>query len=134
MTLRQLTKYLCAFLIDQPEELHYSFDEHINEIKCDGIIKSGSRDSSNINLSHELHKSGNESNSPRKIHFVPNIEKIVLLIEEKSILADFTNIESTVDPPSRLNSALNTCLEKLKEETTALSSTVFFFFTESNVF
>ncbi|XP_050438776.1 putative leucine-rich repeat-containing protein DDB_G0290503 isoform X2 [Adelges cooleyi] len=121
MTLRQLTKHLCSFLIDQQEELNNSIVEHMNEMECGGISNGGAGDGCHINSTDEFHGLVQESRSPRRVHFVPNIEEIVSLIDENSILADFTNVDASGDTSNLLRSNLNACLEKLKEEAATLS-------------
>lgn len=117
MTLRQLSKYLCSFLINKQEELNNSIVEHMNGIECGTFGNSGDHCHA-----RSLDKCENpaEATSPKRVHFVPNIEEIVSLIDENSVLADFTNIEGINEEIDHLK--LNTCLEKLNEEAAALSS------------
>lgn len=117
-TLRQLSKYLCSFLLTKQEELNNSIVERMNGMECGGIA-NGSGDRYGIESSDNCEKPENEIRSPRRVHFVPNIEEIVSLIDENSVLADFTNTEGTNEEHNHLE--LNTCLKKLNEEAAALS-------------
>lgn len=117
MSLRQLSKYLCSFLITKQEELNNSIVERMNGMRCVGISDSGD---SHVTASiDECENSVNGVKSPRRVHFIPNIEEIVSLIDENSILADFTNVDGTNEEINHLK--LNACLEKLNEEAAALS-------------
>lgn len=118
MTLRQLSKYLCSFLINKQEELNNSIVECMNGMECGGI-GNGSGDSCTIKSTDNCENPVNETRSPRRVHFIPNIEEIVSLIDENSVLADFTNTEGISEEINHLK--LNACLEKLNEEAAALS-------------
>lgn len=63
-----------------------------------------------------------EAKTQKRVHFVSNIEEIASLIDENSVLADFTNIEGTSEETNQFRTDLNACLEKLKEEAAILSS------------
>jgi len=119
-TLRQLSKYLCSFLLTKQEELNNSIVECMNGMECGGILNGGG-DKYDIELTDNSKKSANEIRSPRRVHFVPNIEEIVSLIDEHSVLAEFTNTEGNSEEHNHLE--LNTCLKKLNEEAAALSGT-----------
>lgn len=119
MTLRQLSKYLCSFLLTKQDELNNSIVEHMNGIGCGKISNCGG-DSHAIDLIDKCANPLNEVKIPKKVQFVPNIGDIVSLIDENSILADFTNLEGTSEETN--NSELNACLKKLKEEAATLSS------------
>lgn len=117
MTLRQLSKYLCSFLMSKQEELNNSIVEHMNGgIGCDKISNGGS----DIECIDTCENHTNEVKIPKKVHFVPNIGEIVSLIDENSILADFTNLEGNTEETNNLE--LNACLKKLNEEAATLSS------------
>lgn len=117
-TLRQLSKYLCSFLLTKQEELNNSIVERMNGMECGGVLKGGGDryiiESSTDNCEKPVH----EMRSPRRVHFIPNIEEIVSLIDEHSVLADFTT-EGTSEEHNHLE--LNTCLKKLNDEAAALS-------------
>jgi len=103
------------------EELNNSIVEHMNCMECGGI--SNKNDRVNGCSTQSIEKCDNlvnEDRSPRRVHFVPNIEEIVSLIDENSVLADFTNTEGTCEETYHLK--LNACLEKLNKEAAALSS------------
>jgi hypothetical protein len=117
MSLRQLSKYLCSFLITKQEELNNSIVDHVNGMGCDGISDAGDRHV--IASIDEFKNSVNGVKNSRRVHFIPNIEEIVSLIDENSILADFTNTDGTNEEINHLK--LNACLEKLNEEAAALS-------------
>lgn len=119
MTLRQLTKHLCLFLITKQEKLNNSIVERMNGMECGGICNDGGGDGCAIESTDVHDNYANESSSPRRVHFVPNIEEIVSLIDENSILADFTNTDGTNEETNHLK--LNACLEKLNQEANALS-------------
>jgi len=114
-TLRQLSKYLCSFLLTKQEELNNSIVERMNGMECGGVLRGGG-DLYGIELTDNCEKPINEI-SPRRVHFIPNIEEIVSLIDEHSVLADFTT-EGTSEEHNHLE--LNTCLKKLNEEAAAL--------------
>lgn len=116
MTLRQLSKYLCSFLVSKQEELNNSIIEHMNGIGGDKIMNG----SSTIELIDTYENHINEVKIPKKVHFIPNIGEIVSLIDENSILADFTNLEGNTEETNNLE--LNACLKKLNEEAATLSS------------
>ncbi|KAL4107286.1 hypothetical protein QTP88_017654 [Uroleucon formosanum] len=118
-TLRQLSKYLCSFLLTKQEELNNSIVERMNGMECGGVLRGGG-DLYGIKLTDDCEKSINEI-SPRRVHFIPNIEEIVSLIDEHSVLADFT-IEKTREERNHLE--LNTCLKKLNEEAAALCDVI----------
>lgn len=120
MTLRQLTKYLCSFLITKQEELNNSIVERMNGMECGGIFNNGGGDGCAIESIDASDNPVNEARSPRRVHFVPNIEEIVSLIDENSVLADFTNTDGFNEETNHLK--LNACLEKLNQEAAALSS------------
>ncbi|KAL5235793.1 hypothetical protein ACI65C_003203 [Semiaphis heraclei] len=120
-TLRQLSKYLCSFLLTKQEELNNSIVERMNGMECGGVLKGGGDryiiESSTDNCEKPVH----EMRSPRRVHFIPNIEEIVSLIDEHSVLADFTT-EGTSEEHNHLE--LNTCLKKLNDEAAALSDVI----------
>lgn len=120
MSLRQLSKYLCSFLISKQEELNSSIVEQINRMAGDGISGNGDNHASIDDCENPV----NGIRSSRKVHFIPNIEEIVSLIDENSILADFTNSDGTNEESNHLK--LNACLEKLNEEAAALSGILYF--------
>ncbi|XP_025420467.1 COP1-interactive protein 1-like [Sipha flava] len=120
MSLRQLSKYLCSFLITKQEELNNSIVDHVNGMGCDGISDAGDRHV--IASIDEFKNSVNGVKNSRRVHFIPNIEEIVSLIDENSILADFTNTDGTNEEINHLK--LNACLEKLNEEAAALSEVI----------
>lgn len=120
MSLRQLSKYLCSFLITKQEELNSSILECMNGMRCGGISDYG--DCHAIASVDECDDPVNGVRSPRRVHFIPNIEEIVSLIDENSILADFTNTDGTNEEINHLK--LNACLEKLNEEAAVLSGTL----------
>lgn len=125
MTLRQLSKYLCSFLITKQEELNNSIVERMNGMECGGISNdNGGGGDRCVNESvNKCENPVNEARSPRRVHFVPNIEEIVSLIDENSVLADFTNIEGSSEEINHLK--LNACIDKLNEEAAALSGKLF---------
>lgn len=120
-TLRQLSKYLCSFLLTKQEELNNSIVERMNGMECGGVL-NGSGDKYGIESTDSCEKTIDGTRSPRRVHFVPNIEEIVSLIDENSVLADFTNTEGTIEERNHLK--LNTCLKKLNEEAAALSDVI----------
>jgi len=89
----------------------------MNGMECGGVLKSGG-DGYGIESTDTCEKPVNEMRSPRRVHFIPNIEEIVSLIDEHSVLADFTT-EGTSEEHNHLE--LNTCLKKLNDEAAALS-------------
>lgn len=117
-TLRQLSKYLCSFLLTKQEELNNSIVERMNGMECGGVLNGGG-DKYGVESTDGCEKIIDGTRSPRRVHFVPNIEEIVSLIDENSVLADFTNTEGTIEEHNHLK--LNTCLKKLNEEAAALS-------------
>lgn len=120
MTLRQLSKYLCTFLMTKQEELNNSIVQQLNEAECCRIYSNKSEgDGCNIQLTNKCSNPVNGDRSPKRVHFVPNIEEIVSLIDENSILADFTNTGGTCEETDHLK--INACLKKLNEEAAALS-------------
>lgn len=90
--------------------------EHMNGIGCDRIPNGSSPNELIDKCKNPL----NVVKIPRKVHFVPNIGEIVSLIDENSVLADFTNLEGTSEETNNLE--LNACLKKLNEEAATLSS------------
>jgi len=116
MTLRQLSKYLCSFLINKQEELNNSIVERMNGMECGEIRNSGDHCTFK---SMDKCENSTKTRNPRRVHFVSNIEEIVSLIDENSVLADFTNVEGINEEINHLE--LNACLEKLNEEAAALS-------------
>lgn len=124
MTLRQLSKYLCSFLITKQEKLNNSIVERMNEMGCGGIINgNGAGDIYAIEKINKIENGENEERSPKRVHFVSNIEEIVSLIDENSVLADFTNTEITNEETNHVE--LNACLKKLNKEAAALSGILF---------
>ncbi|CAI6360394.1 unnamed protein product [Macrosiphum euphorbiae] len=119
-TLRHLSKYLCSFLLTKQEELNNSIVERMNGMECGGVLRGGG-DRYVIESTENCEKPINEIRSPRRVHFIPNIEEIVSLIDEHSVLADFTT-EGTSEEHNHLE--LNTCLKKLNEEAAALSDVI----------
>ncbi|XP_022168561.1 golgin subfamily A member 4-like [Myzus persicae] len=119
-TLRQLSKYLCSFLLTKQEELNNSIVECMNGMECGGVLR-GRGDGYGIESTDNCEKPVNEIRSPRRVHFIPNIEEIVSLIDENSVLADFTT-EGTSEEHNHLE--LNTCLKKLNDEAAALSDVI----------
>ncbi|XP_015379166.1 PREDICTED: putative leucine-rich repeat-containing protein DDB_G0290503 isoform X1 [Diuraphis noxia] len=119
-TLRQLSKYLCSFLLTKQEELNNSIVERMNGMKCGGVLEGGG-DRYGIESTDNCEKPVNEMRSPRRVHFIPNIEEIVSLIDEHSVLADFTT-EGTSEDHNHLE--LNSCLKKLNDEAAALSDVI----------
>lgn len=117
MTLRQLSKYLCSILINKQEELNNSIVERMNGMECGGI-RNDCGDGCVIKSIDKCENPLNETRSPRRVHFVPNIEDIVSLIDENSLLADFTSTEGASEETNHLE--LKACLEKLNEEAAAL--------------
>jgi len=89
----------------------------MNGMECGGVLRGGG-DRYAIESTDNCEKHVNEIRSPRRVHFIPNIEEIVSLIDEHSVLADFTS-EGTTEEHNHLE--LNTCLRKLNEEAAALS-------------
>lgn len=121
MTLRQLSKYLCTFLITKQEDLNHSIVEHMNGMGYGGFSNNNDcGDGCSIKLTEKFENTINEARSPRRVHFVPNIGEIVTLIDENSVLADFTSTDGTCEETD--HSKLNACLEKLNEEAAALFS------------
>lgn len=124
MTLRQLSKYLCSFLIAKQEELNSSIAKGIVGMEYGRMSNlKGDGDGFSSESIDNSEKPVNESKSPKRVHFVTNIEEIVSLIDEDSVLANFTNTECTNEATNQLRVDLNACLEKLKEEAAAISGT-----------
>jgi len=68
-------------------------------------------------------KNPTEIRGPKRVHFISNIEEIVSLLDENSVLADFTNVKGISEEINHLE--LNACLEKLNEEAATLSGTAY---------
>lgn len=99
----------------------------MNKIECGGFSSdNGAGDICAIESIDKCENSVNEDKSPRRVHFVPNIEDIVSLIDENSILADFTNAEKTNEDIN--HSEFNSCLKKLNKEVAALSGMSYFYY------
>lgn len=133
MTLRQLSKYLCSFLITKQEELNNSIIERINGMECGGIINgSGAGDVNTIEALDKIESGENEIKNSRRVHFVPNIEEIVSLIDENSVLAEFTNTEIINEETNYVE--INACLKKLNKEAAVLSGILFIILVTLNIF
>lgn len=131
MTLRQLSKYLCSFLITKQEELNNSIVERMNGMKCGGIHNGKGDGDFCPTEAISTHENTENETSPRRVHFVPNIEEIVSLIDENSVLADFTNTEITNEETNHVE--LNECLQKLNKEAAVLSGIFFIIIVIKNV-
>lgn len=93
----------------------------MNKMECSEISNyNGAGDIESVDMCENI---VNKDRSPKRVHFVTNIEDIVSLIDENSVLAEYTNTKQMNEEINHLE--FNSCLKKLNEEVAVLSGMLY---------